>query len=52
MNIYGRLVVNPDKFDEFEAVSMQVKTLNPTVLSLTLTSQGQIRLMAASSQGA
>ena len=37
---------------KLEAVSMQVKALNSTVLPSTLTSQGPIRLMATSSQGA
>ena len=37
---------------KLEAVLMQVKALNSAVLPLSLTSQGPIRLMATSSQGA
>jgi hypothetical protein len=37
---------------ELEAVSMQVKALNSTFLPLILTSQGPIRSMVTSSQGA
>jgi hypothetical protein len=40
MNVLGGCIINFDNLTSLEAVSMQVKALNSTLLPLTLTPQG------------